>query len=465
MSKRQNKISFGMVFAGLAFFFNPNIALFDLLPDVLGALLIYAGLKKAAVGGAYFDDARKVSFYMIWLYVLKTVLSFSLLRYPDNALPFTFLAGVLESIVLISFFSKLYDGFEYASMRSGDGKTATFVKDARAMSYIFVLGRSFLAFAPEILEFMKQSEELDLSANAAYRMPIIRLKPYVLLFCVTIALVLGILYLVRTRSFFARVKRDTAMNTYLDELYHTAYQNDRPFFAGRAFGASLIWLCAAAVFAADFKMDGVDILPDVLGAACVFAAFLLLKGFDGKKVPYGVCVCYGIICLWTTISHAFVFSGDRMTAFLASSGAIPAAILTEALYVACTAWMLFVWIRRARRYVEAEHLGEYDSKFLSFGLLFGLTVLTKAVYEICIAWSAHLITLPEVEKYQSARSHLNVSQLAEAIAENADVARFARLDDMLPFWNLASLVLALFTVFALLSLRSYAARRTDPNAE
>ncbi len=465
MSARQKTVSFGMVFAGLVFFFNPNIALFDLLPDVLGALLIYAGLKKAAVGGAYFDDARKVSFYMIWLYVLKTSLSLSLLHYPDNALPFTFLAGVLESLVLISFFSKLYDGFEYASMRSGDGKTATFVKDVRAMSYIFVLGRSFLAFAPEILEFMKQSEELDLSANAAYRMPIIRLKPYVLLFCVTITLVLGILYLVRIRSFFARVKKDTAMIGYLDELYHAAQKNDRPFFAGRAFGTSLIWLCAAVVFAVDFKIDSIDILPDIVGTACVFAAFLTLKGFDGKKMPRSACVCYGLICLWTTLSDAFVFSGERMTGFLASSYAVPTAILTEALYVACTVWMLAVWMKRTTSYVKAEHLGEYDSKILSVSILFSLAALTKAFYEGIAVESAHLATIPEVEKYQSARAHMNVAQLEKAILENADVARFAHLDDMLPFWNLASLVLALFAVFAVLSLRSYAARRTDPNAE
>ena len=40
MSKQKNSVRFGMVFAGLVFFFNPNVALFDLLPDVIGALLI-----------------------------------------------------------------------------------------------------------------------------------------------------------------------------------------------------------------------------------------------------------------------------------------------------------------------------------------------------------------------------------------------------------------------------------------
>ena len=72
MSKQKNSVRFGMVFAGLVFFFNPNINLFDILPDALGALFIYFGLKKAADAGSYFDDVRRISFYMIWLYIVKT---------------------------------------------------------------------------------------------------------------------------------------------------------------------------------------------------------------------------------------------------------------------------------------------------------------------------------------------------------------------------------------------------------
>ena len=151
MSKQKNSVRFGMVFAGLVFFFNPNVALFDLLPDVVGALLLYWGLKNASEAGAYFDDARSISFVMIWLYAVKSVFAVSLLRYPANALPYTFLSGVLETIILLRFFARLYDGFEYAAMRSGNGETAAYVKNVRALSYIFAVCRSVFAFLPEIL--------------------------------------------------------------------------------------------------------------------------------------------------------------------------------------------------------------------------------------------------------------------------------------------------------------------------
>ena len=312
MSKQKNSVRFGMVFAGLVFFFNPNVALFDLLPDVIGALLIYFGLKNASEAGAYFDDARSVSFAMIWLYAAKSVFAVSLLRYPANALPYTFLSGVLEIIVLLRFFARLYDGFEYAAMRSGNGETAVYVKNVRALSYIFAVCRSVFAFLPEILELLQQNDDLDLSANATYRMPIIRLKPYVLLFCMTVTLLLGILYLIRTRAFFARVKKDTALTEYLTNLYRDAHQNDRARYASGAFGTSLVLLAAAVVFAADFTLDGFDYLPDILGVFCVFAAFFVLARFDGKKTPVLPLLLYAAAGVCGTVI-GFVFRPKAFT--------------------------------------------------------------------------------------------------------------------------------------------------------
>ena len=61
MSSRNNKVSFGLVLTGLIFFFNPCVQLFDVYPDLIGALFIYVGLKKASETDGYFDDARKIS--------------------------------------------------------------------------------------------------------------------------------------------------------------------------------------------------------------------------------------------------------------------------------------------------------------------------------------------------------------------------------------------------------------------
>lgn len=480
MTDQKNTVRFGMVFAGLVFFFNPNINLFDILPDALGALFIYFGLKKAADAGSYFDDARRVSFYMIWLYIVKTAFSFSLLRYPDNALPYTFLSGVLEAIVLIQFFSKLYDGFEYSAMRSGNGATATHVKNVRVMSYIFVICRSFFAFAPEILELLQQNDDLDLSAGAAYRMPIIRLKPYVLLFCVTLSLIVGILYLIYTRSFFARVKKDSALTGYLTTLYRDAHKNDRPLYASRAFGSSLILLAAACVFAADFTLDGFDVLIDLFGVLCVFFAFWTLSRFDGKKTPFFPCALYAFLGLGSTAVNTFlrptafkILTASSATAkettaaahFFESAAAPVAAFVLGLLYTAGTAFLLVCWAKRAKNYCRAEQLGEYDTKFLSCSVLFTLAAFFKAATAAFEVWRAHLACDAEVAKHLAARSHMSAARFSEAVAQGGKVALFEKIDGIAPFLSLAALALAFFAVISFMSFKAATARQFDPNAE
>lgn len=481
MKKQKQLVGFGMVFAGLVFFFNPNIQLFDLLPDGIGALLIYFGLKHAAEAGAYFDDARKISFSLIWLYVIKTALAVSLLRYPANALPYTFLSGVAETVFLIPFFTKLYDGFEYASMRSADGSTAAYVKDVRVLSVLFVVCRSLFAFLPEILELLQQNDELDLSANASYRMPIIRLKPYVELFCVTIVFILGIWYLLRMRSFFARVKKDAILAGYLNDLYQKAHENDRALYASRTFGASLVLLAASAVFVVDFTLDGYDFLPDLLGVLCVLAAFGTLSHFDKRKPPALPLVLYAAAGAVSTAA-AYCF---RPTAFLLltasgfeknqgesfavrffeSVSAPWMALLAGILYVAGTVFLLVSWIKRAKNYCQAETIGSYDAKLLSCSVLYGLTALFKAVLWGVEALQAHLACEAAVAKHLAARSHMSVARFAESVAQSPSVALFERLDSMVPLVTLVTYALALFTVLSLLSFKAASARAFDPNAE
>ena len=58
MSNKVRPIRFGLVFLGLAFFFNPSFAAIDVLPDFIGALLIAAGLFRAATINADLKKAQ-----------------------------------------------------------------------------------------------------------------------------------------------------------------------------------------------------------------------------------------------------------------------------------------------------------------------------------------------------------------------------------------------------------------------
>ena len=94
--------------------------------------------------------------------------------------------------------------------------------EACTMSLIFTGLKCVVTFLPEVLEFMKQNEEIDLSANASYTMSVAVLKPYAVALSVFVQLILGIVFLVQTRKFFKGISKD---KEYLAGLYEK-YSNE-----------------------------------------------------------------------------------------------------------------------------------------------------------------------------------------------------------------------------------------------
>lgn len=466
MSKKGIQVRFGLVLAGLCFFFNPNVSLFDLFPDMIGALLIYAGLRKAADTDGYFEDARRLSFYMIWLYAFKLILSFSLLRYPDNALPYTFLAGVLEGIFLLTFFGKLYNGFEYTAMRGGEGQTAEAVHNVRTFSYLFVVMRSILTFVPEILDFFVQTDELELKANAAYRMPIDRLKPYLIAVCVFVQLILGVIYLIHTFAFFRTVRKDTLYRSSLMQKYAQEHAVERQHYVRRSLGAGCLLCAAAAVFAVDFSVQGTDILCDLLGAACLLLSFIALKGYDEKGMPalplllffaasaatavLSSCLMPEVYARLTGVRNAL----PETSGFLSGNAALPAAIAVSLFYLLCTAYVIWVWIGHQKAIYAAEQFGNHDRKLLTVFVLFTLTALVKGAAFCVNIGMGHLACTDSVAMYVSMRSRLNAADLAAFISGAPDAALFESLDTAAVILRFVTIALAVFTVFNVLALKS-----------
>ena len=76
MLKKQGDVR-GMGFICLAlggiFLFNPIVAVVDVLPNVIGYLLIYAGLWRLADLNDEFASAHRLSRIMIWVGLLEII--------------------------------------------------------------------------------------------------------------------------------------------------------------------------------------------------------------------------------------------------------------------------------------------------------------------------------------------------------------------------------------------------------
>ncbi len=459
-----------MIFAGLVFFFNPLVALHDILPDIIGALLIFVGLRKAADADEHFEDTRRASLSVVWLYAAKLVFSFTLVTYSDNALPFTFLAGVFESIFMCSFFSRLYGAFEYTAFRGGDAKSLRMVSDAKIVSCIFIITRSVCAFAPEILELLKQNDELDLRANASYVMPIIRLKPYLLVLCITVSLIVGIIFLVKTAGFFRAVKNDVSYRTYLAEKYECAMHENKTAHGSRAASTSCVILAFSAVFVADFAVNGIDILCDIAVLFGVLCAFLALRAFDKKALPLSLILC-GVGAVLFTALGAYIspavfslVSGERVKvsdgamALVQSGRSVAAAVAVSIAFLVGLGTVLWAWMSRMQTVYTDAKLGNHDRKMLTVFGLFLTTALFKGIAFVTDVYLGHLATNEAVAEFIKLRPRMNADHLAKAVEENVLCARFEALDGAYLVIRLVMLVLAVFTVFNVLALKSEAER-------
>ena len=59
-SRRDGALGLGCIVAGAVFLFDPFVGVFDLLPDIIGYLLILRGLRRLALLEGHFDEAIRL---------------------------------------------------------------------------------------------------------------------------------------------------------------------------------------------------------------------------------------------------------------------------------------------------------------------------------------------------------------------------------------------------------------------
>ena len=279
------KKNLGLIFAGLVFFALPNFNLLDVMPDFIGVILIMAGLSKMYMYDGNFEDARQSAKFLLWISVLRLVLCLwaNSGGRRDYILPFTFIVCVLEAMYMISFFKGLYLGLEYTLMRADSEHLTKKTNEAFTMSFIFVIVSRLLEFAPQICEVLAQDAELDLSAGASFKMSMAQMKMYVTVVCVACGLILGIIYLFVTADTWIRIIADKKYSPFLKGKFSDYLVSYREEFVASKISVIYFTLTLSFVFFFDFFIDGINIIPSMVGiillcASGIYCANLLSYG-------------------------------------------------------------------------------------------------------------------------------------------------------------------------------------------
>ncbi len=121
----------GYILAGMIFLFNPHINIIDVLPDVIGYILILHGLSKISDLERNLLSAKNKFLKLAWLSVAKLSCLLILPIFDETLyLIFTFCFGILEAIWMIPAFLDLFHGIGFLESRYTKHRTRHAVGEA-----------------------------------------------------------------------------------------------------------------------------------------------------------------------------------------------------------------------------------------------------------------------------------------------------------------------------------------------
>ncbi len=108
----------GYILAGMIFLFNPHINIIDILPDVIGYILILLGLSKISDLERNLLSAKKRFLKLAWLSAAKLACILILSIFDATLyLIFTFCFGLLEVLWMVPAFADLFQGISFLEQR------------------------------------------------------------------------------------------------------------------------------------------------------------------------------------------------------------------------------------------------------------------------------------------------------------------------------------------------------------
>lgn len=292
-------LGFSLIAVGAVFLFDPFISVVDLLPDALGYLLMLLGLYRLSDLDERLMEATKGLRYLALIGVarlLSLFLAFGLVsptEQPVFVLLILFTLGVLDCIVLIPMWKNLCGGLLYLGSRNGatvmfyrrgpGGRTRTrnIVERYTACTTVFFILREVLAILPEVTVLSHEKGGVEVG-DATHFYDFVGLYRLV---GGALSLILGVVWLIMTVRFVAKLKSDTPFFGALTEKYRTEVLTRGDLFAMRAVKSSLACLLVASVCALDIYLDSVNILPDLLTALFLILSVVFIRRYAGKNLP------------------------------------------------------------------------------------------------------------------------------------------------------------------------------------
>lgn len=322
----KKRMGIGLCLVAMVFFCNPDIVVLDPLPDLFGYILLSLGLSSLAYLNDHFDQASRLFGRMIALSagrIVFMVVLFTLVSRHERATTIllgNFVFGVLDLLTLLPAFKHLFDGFVYAGSRGGVGDASVFRPTwGRRLFSFFIHRRSEFdrgytavtlsestSFITALFVILKVALNVlpEMTALTDHEEASFNFYNFVTLFrvpAILLGLLLGALWLACVAYYFIRLWRDGEVVGHLCQKFATEILPNTELFVARKYRLSSFFLLLGMLLAMDLPMDGINVLPDVLSAACLITGVLILREYlHTWKQSLAVLSAFGLISLLDT---------------------------------------------------------------------------------------------------------------------------------------------------------------------
>ena len=318
-------MKFGLILCGLLFFANPNIGIIDILPDVIGVLLILKAISFPSLLIPQFRDAEKGFIRLLCIEILKLI-ALPLLAKNLNTMPLllAFSFGIVELIFLIPATGKLFEGIFYMGMRYGGNAIFAYKEKNRvttnpstgereysavkiergpkvqAATIVFIVARTILSVIPVISDlqlFEKTGEVTEQS---------IALSSFNNLFTVAecaVCIIFAAVWLIMLVPYFRAIIKDKELAKAFSDVKEEKLMNERVL---TGWNMRLVTIYTGIVFVAfnTIPIDGVNIFPSIIPAIfCIIAALRLRHYYKKSLAVIPFAVIAGIVSVFTFISQ------------------------------------------------------------------------------------------------------------------------------------------------------------------
>lgn len=303
-------LGFGTAAISAFFLFNPDIALIDVLPDVIGYLLLTLSMRYMRDLSPHFENAWKKFRWLVLLSAAKLGALLwvfgdlsSMQERSTMMLLLSFSICVLELILGIPAWISLTEGF-IIHAQTASGKYPLLEKGAkpwRPGKNVSISFREFTVFFMIAKAFFSNIAEFSVLSSHSYDDTAFDWYDFIGLFrifALFFGVLIGICWLVKAIKYFVGILRDAELIESAKKKYETTVLPNKGLFIRRDIAFTLMLFCVAALLTADFYIDEANVIPDVLSALLLLWTFFKLRVYSKKWLTGAIITgVYGVVSI------------------------------------------------------------------------------------------------------------------------------------------------------------------------